>query len=83
MGPSLPFDGFVVANFEARTSVVSLVETLVQPLVRQDARLQDVCRDSVLRTPGIQTLAIQASTAEVKPAHLLRSGCSLRCTGLR
>jgi predicted nucleic acid-binding protein len=51
-------------QLEAHTSVVTLAETMVQPLIHQNARLQDAYRTFLLRTTGIVTHAMRPATAE-------------------
>lgn len=50
------------------TSIITLSEVLVQPLVHQHADLVQEYRDLLLNSAGFQTLAIEAAVAELAAA---------------
>jgi len=71
------YDALVTALFEriskgsinGSTSVVTLSEVLVQPILKQDANLQRQYRELLLNSANFHTLLINAAIAE-RAAHL-------------
>lgn len=58
------------------TSVITLIEVLVHPLLKNDRHLQQEYRDVLLRSPHFETMPIDRHSAE-EAAHL-RARYSLR-----
>ncbi|NPV08078.1 MAG: PIN domain-containing protein [Anaerolineae bacterium] len=63
-------------ELDAVTSVVSLIEVLVQPLRHGDQRLASEYRDILLHADGLTTLPVTSSTAEM--AARLRAEWGIR-----
>src|SRR5215831_6165439 len=63
-------------EFEAVTSVLTLLEVLVHPIRRGDTALAQQYRDILLRAAGLTTFTITAAIAE--RAATLRAGQNLR-----
>lgn len=63
------FEALQRGEFHAVTSLVTLVEVLVQPLRKGRIKLADEYRQILLQTPGLTAVAIDESVAE-KAAEL-------------
>lgn len=62
------FDALAAGEFRAVTSILTLSETLVQPVRHQDTRLADHYRAIILNTPGLIATPVSDWIAEMAAA---------------
>jgi predicted nucleic acid-binding protein len=70
------FKRIASGQIEGRTSLISLVETLVQPIAQNNQRLQDIYRSLLLDSQNLETVEIGRTAAE--QAAVLRARYGLR-----
>lgn len=70
------FNRIALGEIEGRTSVISLGEVLVKPILAKRNDLQDAYKELLLKSSNFQTLPIDAAVAE--SAARLRAAYSLR-----
>lgn len=76
------FDALDLGELDVVTSMVTLLEVLVQPIRRGDVALADRYRDVLLNTPNLTSLPVTEDVAEeaarLRAAHNLRTPDSIQ-----